>query len=367
MNTKKSIIIYILTIVFSVVFIVGANKLVTGGEKVLSTSSEQEYFRAEVVEVLSSEEGIYGGGDIYIHFLANTPKGRIEAMQISSSYTAESIRPVQKGDKVILMRNSGSETYYFAEYIRFDVMLVFIAIFAICLIIMGRSKGVNTILSLAFTCVSIFYVMIPAILMGKNIYLWTSITCIYITVSTLLLVNGANRKSLAAGIGCIGGVLVAFVLTWVIDSFINMSGHIDEGSIYLASLKYPIDLKAIIYASVLIGAIGAIMDVSVELSASLAEIEKKVSHITFRELFTSGMTIGRETMGTMSNTLVLAYIGGSLSCVLLMVANSSSLLYLFNMETVIFEILQAVVGSIGILFCIPLTSAVCGLLFRSKN
>ena len=360
---KKRSIVYVATILLSILFFVGAHNLVTGGESVLSSSGTGRYMRGEVKNIIS-EENEYG--DIYTTFTLETKDTVLTAVQVRSDITSENIRRVEVGDDVIVMKTENSSTYYFSEFIRSDGMIVLGVIFCILLVWFGRSKGVNTILSLAFTCISIFYVMIPAVLTGKNIYLWTSITCIYITASTLLLVNGANKKSLAAGIGCIGGVVVSFIVARGIDLFIRMSGYIDEGSIYLSDLPCPIDLKAIIYASVLIGAIGAIMDVSVELSASLDEISRKVGKISLKEIFRSGMNIGRETMGTMSNTLILAYIGGGLSGVLLMVANSSSVLYLFNMETVIFEILQALAGSIGILFCIPLTSFVCGVLFRNE-
>lgn len=360
----KKITAYILTVVFSIIFIVFFNNLLTGGESILGGKSGQEYVRGEVEKIISTKKNEFG--DTYITFTLSSGERTITAVQIRSESTMDNIRPVEKGDDVIIVKNANSPQYYFSEFIRSDGILILGGIFCVLLIVFGRTKGINTILSLAFTCVSIFYVMIPAILLGKNIYLWTAVTLIYITVSTLLLVNGYNRKSLAAAIGCIGGVMVSYIIARVTDLFVRMSGYIDEGSIYLSDLPYPIDLKAIIYASILIGAIGAIMDVSVELSASLWEISGKVKTISFKELFMSGMNIGRETMGTMSNTLILAYIGGGLSGVLLMVANSSSLLFLFNMETVVFEILQALCGSIGILFCIPLTSAVSGVLFRSK-
>lgn len=363
-NLHKRAVVYIATILFSVMFFVSAHAFVTGGKSVFGSDNGVEYIRGEVKSIISREKSEYG--DVYTSFTLETEDRIISAVQVRSDLASENIRQVQPGDDVIITKSSNSDKYYFSEFVRSDAMIILGIIFAVLLILFGKSKGVNTILSLSFTCICIFYVMIPAALMGRNIYLWTSITCIYITVSTLLLVNGANKKSLAAGIGCIGGVLVAFLIAWGTDLFINMSGYIDEGSIYLSDLPYPVDLKAVIYASVLIGAIGAIMDVAVELSASLSEISAKVGKISLKELYVSGLNIGRETMGTMSNTLILAYIGGGLSGVLLMVANSSSVMFLFNMETVIFEILQALSGSIGILFCIPLTSFACGVLFKSE-
>ena len=154
------------------------------------------------------------------------------------------------------------------------------------------------------------------------------------------------------------------------DNIIKLTGYVDENSVYLVYLneENPIDLKAIIFSSIIIGAIGAIMDVAVDISVALKEIADKVKDSSFHSIVKSGLTIGRDILGTMSTTLILAYIGSSLSVVLLLVAYNSSLTYLFNREMIVVEILQALVGSLGILFTIPLTSIICGILYtRNKD
>ena len=129
----------------------------------------------------------------------------------------------------------------------------------------------------------------------------------------------------------------------------------------------PIDLKAIIFAAILIGALGAIMDVSMSISSSLWEVKEKSGATSFNTLFRSGMNIGRDVMGTMANTLILAYIGSSLSIVLLLSAYSTSLIYLLNREMIVVEILQALVGSFGILFAMPLTSFICAIIYKENS
>ena len=129
----------------------------------------------------------------------------------------------------------------------------------------------------------------------------------------------------------------------------------DSLHLYLLNEDRPIDLKAIIFSAIIIGAIGAIMDVSVSIASSLKELQDQVEHVSFGMLLKSGITIGKDMMGTMANTLILAYIGSSLSVTLLLVAYSNSLLTLFNREMIVVEILNALVGSFGILLTIPLT------------
>ena len=154
------------------------------------------------------------------------------------------------------------------------------------------------------------------------------------------------------------------------DGVLKLTGYVDENSIYLKQLNMAIDLKAIIFAGILIGAVGAIMDVSIDIASSLSEVSSKMEKPSFGEIVKSGFNIGKDIMGTMTNTLILAYIGSSLSIVLLLTSSSHSLVYLFNLEMITVEILQAVVGSIGILTTIPLTSIIAAGLYtysETKN
>jgi len=236
------------------------------------------------------------------------------------------------------------------------------------LLAFGGKKGFNTLLTLGLTCGAVFAVFIPSILSGQNIYLWSILVCLYSILTTLLILNGYNKKSLSAILGCFGGVLIAGGITIFMDGALSLTGVINDEAVYLSYLptETPINLRAIIFAGIIIGAMGAIMDVAMSISSSLWEVKKNVRNIRPKALFRSGINIGKDIMGTMSNTLILAYIGSSLSMVLLLTVYDSSLLYLLNREMIIVEVLQALVGSFGILFSIPLTSFFSSLIY-TKN
>jgi uncharacterized membrane protein len=117
-----------------------------------------------------------------------------------------------------------------------------------------------------------------------------------------------------------------------------------------------VDLRGVIFAAIIIGATGAVMDVAISIASSLHELNDQLEHPTFGTLLKSGFVIGRDMMGTMANTLVLAYIGSSLATVVLIVAYNASLTSIFNKEMIVVEVEQALVGSLGILSAIPLTS-----------
>lgn len=258
--------------------------------------------------------------------------------------------------------------YYFGDFVRITPLLWLLVIFCVLVIVFSRMQGLKTVVSLGFTCLSVFVVLIPAILNGRNIYFWSIAVCVFITVMTLCIISGFNVKALCAGIGCVCGVLCSGLIVLIMDKFLNMTGLLEEESVYLIQLypDNPINLKAIIFAMIIVGAVGAVMDVSMSISSSLYELKIKSPDIAPRELMKSGFTIGRDMMGTMANTLVLAYIGSSLTSVLLLVAYNARLEQVVNKEMIVAEILQALAGSMGMLLTLPLTSAVCAVIYYNS-
>jgi len=253
----------------------------------------------------------------------------------------------------------------FADFNRFDKIIVLAVVFFIALIIFGRFQGFNTIVSLSLTCAAVICVFIPAVLNGKNIYLWSILTCIFIIVMTLIVIYGINKKSIGAALGCFAGVGLAGILTLIMDKILNLTGYVSSDSYQLTMLG--IDIRAIIFGAIIIGAMGAIMDIAISISSSLFEVREKAESIIPSELIRSGFTIGRDILGTMSNTLVLAYIGSSLSVILVLAVYSPNPLELLNRERIIVELLQSLVGIMAILGTIPLTAVLCSFLYGGKN
>lgn len=379
---NKNTYIYITTIIISILLLYIGNRFTTNNLDILKDVDGVEAQTASVIKIIKTSKTEYNlGGDIPnegkdIVFSAKLLSGKDKDKQITAYQTIDpfigaSQKEVEPGDKVILYKLDNKDSEYdwvMAEYLRTNVLLVLGIIFFILLLIFGRSKGFNTILSLIFTFAAIFAVFVPAVLQGFNIYIWSIITCLFIICMTLLIVYGPSKKSFSAGIGCIGGVLVSGILIAIMDKLLKLTGLVSEESLYLLRIntKHPIDLKAIVFAAILIGAIGAIMDVSMSIAASLAEIQEKLEYTPFSLLLKSGISIGKDIMGTMANTLILAYIGSSLSVVLLLVSYNSSLIELLNKEMIVVEILQSLIGSIGILFTMPLTSLVCSYLYSDR-
>ena len=300
----------------------------------------------------------------------NFEPDKIEAFQFIDEAIEINPKEVEIGDD-ILIAQMGSRTNFeetvwtFIEYYRTDSLILLLGIFFILLILFCRRKGINTIISLIITCLSIFMVFIPSILNGKNIYASSLIICVFIIFSSLLIINGIQKKTLCAIVGNLGGLAAAGILSYIISSMLNLTGLIDQDSIFLLMMnpEKPIDLMAILWSSIVIGSLGAVMDISMSIASAMNELAENIDNKDFRIFLKSGLNIGQDSIGTMTNTLILAYIGSSLSVVLLMIVYHSDILQLINLEMIVFEILQAIIGSMGILLAIPITSLFSAYIF----
>ena len=289
-------------------------------------------------------------------------------------------RDVKVGDEVLISRpaydydmmsedlSEAEVEWVLIDHNRIGKITVLVAVFLLLIVIIGRLKGLSTILSLIFTVLAIFMVYIPSILKGCNVYLMTIIVSAFVIFMSLIIINGWNKKTLCAIFGNIMGVAISGVLAFFVSRAWGLTGVVEEEYVLLSQYETPIDLLALVWGGVVIGALGAIMDVAMSIASSMNELNEEMRDKTFGRMLRSGMNIGRDAIGTMTNTLILAYIGGALATVLLLVAYNKNLYYLFNLEMIMAEILSAVVGSIGILAAVPATALFSAYIFnKTKN
>lgn len=377
---RRHTLFYLIVVLLSVLYLVAGYHLFVDKAQLFRNQMQLEESVARVVEILHdrNDMGEIGGTVYYeqvITFEAEILSGEREGEVVKVSQTIDNLSnngtlPVSVGDKLFIFKTDADPDipWEAGDFCRFDYILLLIGLFLLGILVFGRSKGVKTILSLAFTCLAVFVVFVPAILAGCNAYITAIVTCLYTIAMTLALVSGPSKKSVCAALGCAGGVMVAGILSVIMDHLMKLTGYLDEETLYVSLLNEtnPIDLKAIIFAAIVIGAMGATMDVAMDITSALFEIKQKVPDISFWHLVQSGFTIGRDIMGTMANTLILAYIGSSLTTVLLYVSYQASLTQMLNRELIIVELLQSLCGSIGILCTIPITAFIaaglcCGL------
>lgn len=265
---------------------------------------------------------------------------------------------LKKGIKVILhAEDSGNGIEYSIEDIKRGGTLLWLsAVFCGLLIYVGRKKGLYSLVSILITVFLITHCLCPLILFGINPVLASILICILSTGITMYLVGGFNAKSTSAALGAITSLIFAGFLSGITMLTAHLTGFSGENSTYLYSAHPELDFIGLTISMMVLATLGAVMDVSMSISSTINEIYLTDNTKTIKELFISGMNVGRDIIGTMANTLILVYLGGSLPLVLL--AGNIDLVKFINLNQVVTEIASALIGSIAIVICVPFTALI---------
>ena len=247
-----------------------------------------------------------------------------------------------------------------------EIVLALILVFA--LIAFSKLRGARTILSFVFAFLLIWKILIPLTLKGYNPLLVSSAVLIVMTIFTLLLISGVNSRALAAILGSVSAVILTFIISKAMTSYLEIHGSVLEQS---ESLLYSgfmdLDLTSLFSGVVILSAGGAIMDLSIDVSAAMWEVKEHAKSITGRELFKSGMEVGRAGVGTQCTTLLLAYMGSFLTVMMVYMAQSTPILNILTSKSIASEILQTVVGALSLILVTPLTCIFASLIFKKKE
>lgn len=274
---------------------------------------------------------------------------------------------LKKGDKVILhaeQNNGGGLNFFIADIQRVNVLYFLAGLFFALLLIIGKKKGFFSLISILIILGLIFWLLTPLILIGINPILATVTICALASVAAIYLVGGINSKSSAAILGTMLSLLIAGVLSILTIKFANLTGFSSEESMFLFSAHPNLNFAGVLASAMIIGALGAVMDIGMSISSTINELFTSNNSLEIKELFTSGMNVGKDIIGTMANTLILAYLGGSLSLVLL--AGNIDLQKFFNLNQVATEISSALIGSVAIVLCVPITAIIAAYLIKKS-
>jgi len=269
---------------------------------------------------------------------------------------------VNPGDWLIIdfLNENGIKTYYISDFYRIPYFVVLLGIFVMGLVFFGRSVGVKSLIGIGLVLFLLWHGFIAhATHPSINIYLLTLLYCGLISLLILVLVGGFTKKTGAALLGTWGGIVIASLLSSLSIQFMHLTGIDTEEAVMLKNSVPSIDFQGILFASVIIGALGAILDVAISIASAQAEIYTTDPKITWQELYRRGMNVGRDMMGAMANTLILAYVGGFMpSLILLASYNDLPFTHLINTQSIMSELIRAIIGSIGLIYAIPLTAVI---------
>ena len=374
---KKEIVLIVFFLLFSVIFV-----NTTYG--VIEQVQDENIFQntpAIIIEdrgIEKLEEGYdeMSSGRVQ-NLVVKILSGKKEGKEYEATYTVMAKEDstfkfdiLKEGDRVYLTIDERMEEpiVYVSGVQRHNSLLILAVIFLLAILLVGKKQGVKTILSLVITIAIVFFWALPSIINGAS-PLWVAIgVSTVITIFTYIIISGFNKKTVAAMLGTVGGLLLSALVVLVFGYFSRLSG-LNEESMYLAFLPQgtEFDLVEIIFAGIIIGALGACMDMSMSIASALEEIKKENSTADRRTLFRAGMNIGKDVMGTNTNTLILAYVGSSLTILILYMAYGMTFAEIADVEVVAEAIIRSLAGSIGLIGVIPLTAFISSLLYSSKE
>lgn len=318
------------------------------------------------VNYAESSDGITNTKQIVkVKLLSGEFKGEVVELENMLSGNPYYDIKLKKNVKVILhAEDNGNGVEFTIEDIKRSGSLILLSlIFCGLLIYVGKQKGLFSLVSIGLTVLLITNFLAPLVLMGISPVLISIMVCLISTSITMYLVGGFNAKSTSATIGAILSLIFAGILSYITMHMAHLTGFAGENVLFLFSAHPQLDFIGITISTMILATLGAVMDVAMSISSTINEIHETDESKTVKELFISGMNVGRDIIGTMANTLILVYLGGSLPLILL--AENIDLYKFINLNQVVTETASALIGSIAIVICVPFTAAVAsGLIHK---
>ncbi len=307
---------------------------------------------------------------ILVRILTGDFKG--ETLELDNMLTGHPYYDIKlkKNTKVILhAEDNGNGVEFSIEDIKRSDTLVWLSfLFCTLLLYIGHKRGLYSLFSIGLTIILITHVLSPLILLGINPVLATLLICLISTAVTMYLVGGLNAKSSSAVLGAILSLLFAGALSYITMVTAHLTGFAEENTMFLYTAHPELDFISITISTMIVATLGAVMDVAMSIASTINEIYLINEDKTVKDLFMSGMNVGRDIIGTMANTLILVYLGGSLPLILL--ADNIDMQKFINLNQVVTETASALIGSIAIVICVPFTAIAASQMikhFAQKN
>lgn len=340
----------------------------------LISTEGQSYEKAVVMEItkdnLQEDGNRYGNQEVILKIKSGVLKGQeVEATSPNGTLFGADCTV---GMHVIAIVSVAEDQSVVTVYSQDRTWAIYgFLIFFVCIVcLIGGIKGIKAILSLVFAGITILYFLFPMIYRGYSPIAMTILICVLATLFTMVMIGGISTKTVAATIGTTCGVAVAGISALAFGHFAGISGFnvSDIETLNYVAQNTSIQIGELLFSGIILSSLGAVMDVGMSIASTLQEIYETDPNLGKKKLFLSGIHVGRDMMGTMVNTLILAYVGGSLSTLLTNYAYNLSYNQLMNSYIIGIEIMQGLAGSLGVVLTVPITAAVAvELIYRDKR
>lgn len=327
---------------------------------------EEKDYQGEVVEIVEESLGIIEltgeeiSSQLILVELDNSQKIKIENNRTE----------LKVGDNIFIkyQKDEFGESYTIEDINRSWVLFFLVALFILTVIWFGKKQGVKSLISLFLSFIIIFLVLIPLLLKGYSPILVGLPIASLILIVAIYFTHGFNRESSVAVAGTIITILFTGFLSYIFIKYASLSGSFTEEVIYLdVATNGVLDLRGLLFIGIIIGILGVLDDIAITQVSVVNEFKTLENKISDKEIWKKAINIGRHHVGALINTLVLAYAGISLPILMLLLNTESSFLFRINQEFFATEILRGVIGSIGIIITVPITTFLAIKFLKGKK
>ena len=364
-NTNRSLIILFLS--FALIFFVAYILVKPIPEEAITAEEYAEYETATVTSILSDtteqdlsfENNWRGEQLLIVEVTSGQYKG--QSMQVSNYVGPLYSVPLEVGNSAVIIISTykdGTHLGTIFEYNRSIPICIILFLFMLAIISIGGKTGVKSLLGLLFTLAVLFYIWIPSLMKGAPTLLATFLICAYITVVNFAILHGLSGKSLCAMLGTISGTGLAMLFAMLSQMLLRINGMRipdAEALLLLQQTGTPIRISGLLVAGVIISTLGAVMDVAMSISSALTEVYAANPALSRKELIRSGVNIGQDMVGTMTNTLILALLGSDTVLIIYLYSLSLSTNQLLSSSYLAIEVVSSISSSIGVILAVPVT------------
>lgn len=340
---------------------------------------EMHYEKGEVVSIDeqvvngSGFSGLYMGRQI-VNVLIESGQYKGQVFKVNNALNYDTNFVLHKGQDIVVSVNTSTDdksytnVYMFAPY-RVVPLLVLIGLFIGAMCFVGGWRGFRSVLGIIFTLTTVLFIFVPLLFYGISVIAATILLVVVTSCVTLFLVGGFDRKSLSAVLGTVAGIIVSVIIMLIFSKILGISGYTSSDTDALLNIagQSKLQVKDLLFTGIIIASLGAVMDIAISIATSINELHKQKENACFNELFCSGMNIGRDMMGTMANTLILAFLGESIFSFILMYSYQVQFNQLFNSNGIAIDILNAVCGGLAVILTVPIVSAISAKLLLGRQ
>lgn len=338
-----------------------------------------EFEKGTITEIVSDDktadevaDGAYTGTqEITVKIKTGQFKG--EVMTAHNYFGPLSGVPLSVGDSVTLTLKThadGSHTVTVYEFNRIPILAAFLVLFFLVIVLVGGRTGLKSLVGLIFTVICLFMILIPLLYKGAPTVLTTFAVCSYIALVSFTILGGVHRKTISAFLGTVSGMILAMLFGLAVQRIAKIDGLRLEDAEALMQMKYVgavVKVRGLLVAGIIVSALGAVMDVAMSISSALEEVHAANPALKQQDLFKSGMNIGRDMVGTMTNTLILAFLGCEFTLMLFFYAREMTFYQLYSSAFVAIETISGLASSLGMILAIPLTALISSTLITQKQ